>query len=135
MELVYPMFMMVLLTTVVGVLTPYKRIRAAYARELDHRYFRLMSNYEISEKIAKYGRNLDNLFEVPVLFYAAGICALSINYMNQTFLVFMWVFVITRIVHSAIHLTYNNPMHRFIPYMLSLLCVLVLWGNIVVFAS
>ncbi len=135
MELIYPMFMMVILTIIVGVLMPYKRIKGAYAGELDQRYFRLMSKYEISENIEKYGRNFDNLFEVPVLFYAAGMCALSINLMNQTLLGFMWAFVIIRIVHTVIHLTYNNPLHRFIPFILSLFCVLGLWINIIVLVN
>ena len=132
MELIYPMFMMVLLTTVVGVLTPYNRIRSAYAGELDPRYFKLMSSYNISEKIAVYGRNLGNLYEVPVLFYVAGICALSVNVISHTFVILMWAFVILRIVHTVIHLTYNKPMHRFVAYISSLFCVLAIWINILI---
>ena len=132
MELIYPMFMMVLLTMVVGVLTPYYRIRSAYAGELDPRYFRLMSNYEISENIATYGRNLGNLYEAPVLFYVVGICALSMNVMSQTFVILMWAFVILRIIHTVIHLTYNKPLHRFIAYILSLFCALSLWITLIV---
>lgn len=128
---IYPMFAMVLLTMIVGFLTAYKRMKSAYAGEVDHRYFRVMSGYEINENLAKYGRNFNNLFEVPTLFYVAGVSALTLNIMTQTFLIFMWIFVILRVIHSIIHLTYNNPLHRFIPFVLSFTCVVAMWFYIV----
>ena len=116
MELIYPMFSMVVLTAVVGVMTAYNRIRSAYAGEIDPKYFRLMSKYEITDKVAKLGRNFDNLFEVPVLFYAAGVSALALNLSGEMLVVLAWTFVVLRLVHTVIHLTYNHPLHRFVPF-------------------
>lgn len=132
MELIYPMFTMVILTAVVGFMTVYTRIRSASKGEVDPRYFKLMSKYEVPDKVAKFGRNLDNLFEVPVLFYAAGVSALALNLNSQFFLLLAWLFVGLRIIHTAIHLTYNYPLHRFIPFFLSFLCVIGMWINLVI---
>lgn len=134
MELIYPLFAMVVLTAVVGLMTAFVRIRSAYSGEVDPRYFRLMSNYQITDRVAKFGRNLDNLFEVPTLFYAAVITALVIGLQSTVFLNTAWLFVALRVIHSSIHLTYNHPLHRFVPFFLSFLCVLVMWVQIVLFA-
>ncbi|MDC3332629.1 MAPEG family protein [bacterium] len=135
MEVIYPMFSMVIVTALVGLMTAYSRIKSAYAGEVDPRYFRLMSKYEVTDTVAKLGRNFDNLFEVPVLFYVAGVTALTLRLDSQIFLVLAWLFVILRIIHTAIHLTYNHPLHRFIPFLLSFLCAVGMWINIVVLVS
>lgn len=131
MHLIYPMFAMVLLTAVVGVLTAYNRIKGAYAGKVDARYFKLMSGYPVPDKIAQLGRNFNNLMEVPMLFYAAGATALALNIASTSLVVLAWAFVGLRIVHSVIHLTYNHPLHRFLPFIASFICVLFMWGYLV----
>lgn len=72
--------------------------------------------------------NFQNLFEVPVLFYV--LCALLLaTHSVSTFLVVgAWVFVILRGLHSLVHCTYNQVMHRFILYLLSTLVLFAMWG-------
>ncbi|MFL0797390.1 MAG: MAPEG family protein [Cellvibrionaceae bacterium] len=135
MELIYPMFAMVVISAVVGGITAYSRIRSAYAGEVDPRYFKLMSKYEVTDRVAKLGRNFDNLFEVPVLFYAAGVSAIALGVSSKILFLLAWAFVALRFVHTAIHLTYNNPLHRFIPFMLSFFCVIGMWINLVICVS
>lgn len=132
MDVIYAMFSMVILTAIVGVMTAYSRIKSAYAGEIDPRYFRLMSQYKVTDVVAKFGRNLDNLFEVPVLFYAAGVTALALSLNDQLFLLLAWLFVVLRIIHTIIHLTYNQPMHRFAPFILSFLCVVGMWIRLII---
>ncbi len=132
MELVYPMFVMIVLTSVVGLMTAYVRIKSAYSGESDPRYFKLMSNeYKVSDKAVKFGRNFNNLFEVPMLFYAACVSALALNIENQLLLILAWVFVVFRLVHTAIHLSYNHPFHRFFAFIASFFCALGMWVTIV----
>lgn len=130
MELIYPMFAMVLLTTVVGFSTAYVRITSAYSGQVDPRYFKLMSKYEVPDRVAKFGRNFDNLFEVPVLFYVACLVAMTLQLSNPVLLMLAWIFFILRITHTVIHLTYNNPLHRFFPFALSSICVVAMWIDI-----
>lgn len=131
MELVYPMFVMVLLTAVVGVFTAVIRIRGAYAGKVDPRYFKLMGKYDIPDDIAKFGRNFDNLFEVPVLFYVASVTALALNISHVYLTAFAWAFVAFRLIHSVIHLTYNHPIHRFFAFIMSFNCTIGMWLVIV----
>ncbi len=61
--------------------------------------------------------NFANLFELPVLFHALCIALYVTGRADTVYLALAWGFVVLRIVHSAIHLTYNKVMHRFIIYM------------------
>jgi len=79
----------------------------------------------------KLGRNFSNLFEVPVLFYAVGIINLTLGFNDKLMIRFAWAFVILRIIHSIIHVTYNNPMHRFLVFLLSSSIVLIMWIQLV----
>ncbi|GGD78826.1 MAPEG family protein [Lacimicrobium alkaliphilum] len=135
MDLLYPMFALVVLTVIVGLLTGYRRISSASAGELDPRYFKVMANYTVPDHIAKFGRNFDNLFEVPVLFYAAGASAMALNIVSEWLLIFAWLFVGFRIIHSLIHITYNNPVHRFVAFLLSFVAVVAMWINIILQAG
>lgn len=132
MELVFPMFSVVVLTFFVALATAIKRIKGANSGEIDPRYFSLMSNYEIPSSTAKLGKNLDNLFQVPTLFYAACCTSIALNTSGQVMIICSWLFVVFRVFHSVIHITYNNPLHRFMAFLLSFVSVMVLWASIVI---
>ena len=38
-----------------------------------------------------------------------------------------WVYVVLRIVHAAIHTTYNKVLHRFLVYLVSNIVLIVMW--------
>ena len=71
--------------------------------------------------------NLINLFEVPVLFYVLCILLYITNSLGQTTLYLLWAFVCFRYIHSFIHVTYNNVMHRFLAYFTSSICLWCAW--------
>lgn len=57
--------------------------------------------------------NFRNLFETPVLFYALVAVALATSHVPGWLAVCAWLYVASRVAHSAIHCTYNKVMHRF----------------------
>lgn len=71
--------------------------------------------------------NFRNLFELPVLFYFALVVAALTAQVTTPVLALAWAFVALRIVHSAIHCTYNKVMHRFRAYLLGAVVLLALW--------
>jgi hypothetical protein len=76
--------------------------------------------------------NFRNLFELPVLFYVAlGVAALTQQVTAAT-LGLAWLFVGLRVMHSAIHCTYNKVMHRFPVHFASTLVLWALWGVLAV---
>ena len=72
--------------------------------------------------------NFRNLFELPVLFYMALVVAALTGQVNGLIVGLAWGFVALRIVHSAIHCTYNKVMHRFAAYLAGGVVLWALWG-------
>jgi hypothetical protein len=73
-------------------------------------------------------RNYMNLLELPMLFYV--VCVL--NYVTSptvaaATLALAWSYVGLRALHSLIHLTYNNVMHRLAPFVASNVVLAALW--------
>ncbi len=72
--------------------------------------------------------NFRNLFELPVLFYAALFVAALAGQVTPITLALAWIFVALRIVHSAIHCSYNKVMHRFYAYVAGGMALFALWA-------
>jgi hypothetical protein len=124
--MLYPMFAVVILTFLVAINLFSLRYKAVKAREVRLSQFRLNTG-EIPDKIIQAANNYTNLFEVPMLFYVAGATAIALGIQTPIMVFVAWVFVLARIVHSAIHLTSNNVIYRLYAYALGNLCVLILW--------
>jgi hypothetical protein len=71
--------------------------------------------------------NFRNLFEVPVLFYAVVPLLVLAHAVTGAEVALAWAYVALRALHSAIHVTYNRVVHRFLAYAASTLCVFVMW--------
>lgn len=72
--------------------------------------------------------NYRNLFEMPVLFYLALVTAALTEQVTPLVLGLAWSYVGARVLHSAIHCTYNKVMHRFRAFLLSVFALLALWA-------
>ena len=72
--------------------------------------------------------NYRNLFEMPVLFYLALVVAALTGQVTTVVLVLAWSYVAARVLHSAIHCSYNKVMHRFRAFALSVFVLLMLWA-------
>ena len=78
----------------------------------------------LPEEISYPANNFKNLFELPVLFYGLCLYLYVTGTVTSVDVLAAWVFVLLRVVHSAIHCTVNIVMARFIAYALG---ALVLW--------
>lgn len=76
--------------------------------------------------------NFRNLFELPVLFYAALLFAQLQSVDSPPLWWLAWTFVVLRIAHSGIHCSYNRVMHRFVVYVLGGCTLWAMWGVLLV---
>jgi hypothetical protein len=67
--------------------------------------------------------NLKNLFEIPVLFYALTLYLFVTKQVDALYLDAAWVFVAFRVLHSAVHCTFNLVMLRFYLYLIATIAV------------
>lgn len=128
--MLYPMFAMVLLTLGVGVITLKTRFKSVKNKEISPRYYLTMKAEDgevVPEFVHKTTRLLNNMFEMPVLFYVAGTLAIVMEAESIAAVITAWVFVASRIVHAWIYLTYNNLMHRMRIFWVGIVAVVVLW--------
>ena len=126
------MFTMVLLTFIIACLAVKVRFSSVKTGDVSPKYFRLMDGQDVPDLITKTTRNFNNQFEIPTLFYV--VCTLYICFGIESLiaLVFAWLFILLRVAHSYIHLTYNHILHRMLTFWASFMCVMVLWINLLI---
>jgi hypothetical protein len=73
-----------------------------------------------------------NQLEMPMLFFVVAILAILTGSADYPMTALAWVYVILRIVHAAIHTTYNKIPHRFLVYILSNLVLLAMWVKLAI---
>lgn len=125
--MIYAMFAMILLTFTVAVYMFKLRVTAVQSGAVKLSVFRLNESENVPVKMLQAARNYSNLFEMPVFFYAAGTLVVSLHLENISIVLLAWLFVLTRIIHSWIHLTSNNVIRRMQAFMVGNVCVLLIW--------
>ena len=115
------------LTTFVVVRLGYTRWAAVKEREVDIRFFKSYQSYPEPEPLRILSRHLINLFETPLIFYVTTILVYVTSQTSPLLLVLAWFYVLTRVVHSTIHLTSNVVLWRFRVFGLSLAVLTSMW--------
>jgi hypothetical protein len=73
--------------------------------------------------------NFKNLFELPVLFYGLAGYLFVTQSVDQVYLTAAWVFVLFRVLHSAVHCTVNIVVLRFGLYLMASLALWFMLGR------
>ena len=122
-----PVFLLAFWTFAVLNCVGYARIRASFKGLVSASDFRLGESPNVPENVRLPNRNYMNLLELPQLFYVGCLLIYIANITNPSLLVLAWLYVVFRIAHSIVHLTYNNPVHRLYVFAASNTTLLVLW--------
>lgn len=119
-EILTPMIAMMLLTFAVWLYMFWLRISSMQSMKINAEKLKHRKGKEIlGDDINAPSENLQNLFELPVLFYAVCITLFVTQKVDPLYLNLAYAFVVFRVFHSLIHCSYNQVMHRFGVYMLS----------------
>jgi hypothetical protein len=110
--ILFPVLALAFWTIVVLTLIPLVRVRAARRRQVTVGDFRYGESANVPGHVSLPNRNYMNLLELPVLFYVVCIVAFVASAVTPLSVGLAWAFVALRLVHSAIHLSYNNVLHR-----------------------
>jgi hypothetical protein len=121
-----PLFVEVALTFVLMFWSGYHRIGAIQRKEIHIRDIALRQpNWP--PRATQITNSFENQFQLPVLFYVLVILAIFTGKASLVFIVLAWLFVASRIVHAAIHVTHNNVPRRFWAYTVGAVILLVMW--------
>ena len=126
-----PMIAMVMLTFAVWLYMYFTRIGEMTRKNIDPQ--EINTHIKGLEKLidsAGPASNLRNLFEMPVLFYLAIVITLVLLIQDIWLIALSWAYVLLRVVHSFIHCTYNNVLHRFTAYVSSCVILFLMWAQL-----
>ena len=107
-----PVFVLILWTFTIFLLMAYGRVRftknpqdAAHTKDL---------RGSLPDWVERTSDNYNHLFEQPVAFYVITMCIALINNFDPFMIQLAWAFVILRIIHSLVQLTFNLVLLRFV---------------------
>jgi hypothetical protein len=129
--IIIPVFAQVLLTLAVMFVMGARRRKALVSRTTRLKDIALGQDAWPEDAI-KAANNYKNLFEMPVLFFAACAFALITRTVDVWMLALAAAYVAARVLHSIIHLGANPVMPRAYAFFSSALILLAMW--IVIFA-
>src|SRR5436190_15379111 len=112
-----PFVGMFLLTLVVWLNMFYQRIKAIRASGSEPRSRADLDKFP--PLAVNSSANFQNLFEVPVIFYACVLALLATQRVDGIHVACAFGFFALRVLHSAIHCPYNHTLHRFGVYIVS----------------
>lgn len=130
--ILYPLFCMVLLTAIALFRLGYLRYVAVAHRQVDPSFYKTYQGSAEPDRVAATSRHVINLFETPVLFYAAVLLALQTGRSGALLVGLAWSYVAFRAAHSWIHLTFNAVIWRFRVFIMSWLALLSMWAVLAV---
>lgn len=129
--LVYPMAAMVLLTVIVLVRMVRGRVTAVKSGAVDARFYKTYQGQDEPRAAAQNTRHFINLFETPVLFYAACVVAMVTGQGTGIIVWLAWAYVACRVVHAIVHLGSNRIPPRMAIYGASWVVLVAMWGVLV----
>ena len=114
MEILYPMFGMIVLSGIILVIFASTRVPGIYKMWGNLQFAKYSADLhpKLPEKARYLTDNYNHIFEQPTLFYAITIYIFLIGNTDTTNIFLAWFYVVTRIIHSAIQITVNNVSWR-----------------------
>ena len=128
--ILYPMLVLVFWTMLVLLMIPRRRFSAARQRVVSARDFAFGESDSVPGEVRLPNRNYMNLLELPVLFYVGCLTLFALGRVDSWGVGLAWGFVVGRILHSFVHLTYNDVIHRMRIFALSVFVLVAFWVRI-----
>ena len=126
--LLLPLLAQVALTFIVMLIMYRKRVAEMKLKRIHPQRIRTRSKSKaLLTDSASAADNFSNLFELPILFYTAILLTLILMVQDSILVILAWAFVISRYLHSFVHVNYNRVMHRFSVFVFSSFVLLAYW--------
>lgn len=126
-----PVFVQILLTSVVMVLMGKRRIRAAKNKEITVAAFKTMNLTGANEQVIATSRNFDNQFQMPMLYLFSVLFTLQLGLADIAYVALGAAYVLLRVLHTAVHIGSNTVRLRFNVFLLSCAVLWVIWLRLV----
>ena len=126
-SILWPMITLVLLTAVIWVLMYIRRLTEVRRKRINPQDLATVGQAAIQLENVTAAENFRNLLEVPVLFYVLCLTLLLTGSVTNSLVTMAWIYVILRVVHSLVHVTTNHVITRWLVYVISTICLFIMW--------
>ncbi|TGM12012.1 hypothetical protein EHQ81_01665 [Leptospira selangorensis] len=124
-----PIGALALLTFFVLLQIPIRRLYAGIIGKVIADDFKFGESKNVPQWVSIANRNYMNLLEIPLLFYLICLIQYLTGSSDPLNFQLAWIYVGLRAIHSLVHLTYNNVIHRLIIFATSNLILFGIWVN------
>ena len=125
--ILFPVFVQVLLTYVVLGLMIQARAKSRAEYGQTPQDMAVAPDQDWNLPALKVSNNYENLFELPVLFYAVTAFALITRQVDVWMLGLAWAFVVARIAHSVLHIGRNIVLWRGTAFAFGAAILMLMW--------
>lgn len=88
------------------------------------------SNSTTPDYVHKVVNNLNNQFQLPLVFIAACVLAISTGHSSDNLVNNAWGFVISRFVHTLVHVTINHVLVRSLAFGVGVYFLVCMWWEL-----
>jgi hypothetical protein len=131
LALLYPVLAMMLWTFVLLFWTLQRRTGALRSRRVRMADIALSTD-AWPDDVRKVSNNMHNQFETPILFYVLCGAATYIGATGLVMALLAWAYVVTRVIHTSVHVTSNDVQRRFMVFAVGIAVLVAMWALIVV---
>jgi hypothetical protein len=78
-------------------------------------------------RLKQLSNNFDNQFQTPMLWYACTAMVLILGVVDLAFVGLSWLYLILRVIHSAIHIGSNSVPTRMRVFLVSFFALVAMW--------
>jgi len=128
--ILYPLFVMVVLSIAVGLRMLQLRFRAVAQDGLVPAYFQLNRGGKPPDYMLQAEQHFTNLYETPVLFYTVVILIYVLNMTSLATLLLAWAYVASRLLHAYVHMGQNRLVNRRRVFLSSIVLLTLLWSDV-----
>ncbi|HAZ80964.1 MAG TPA: hypothetical protein DCX08_13630 [Porticoccaceae bacterium] len=119
-----PAYFLMLVTFMVMFIHMFATIKIGRPDQVWAKGIPLMPYATAPDNIKIIKNSIQNLFEMPVLYYVMTIFCFIQGLQDQTLIMLSWGYLLLRIIHTGIHLFSQNTMARGLSFVLSNLVLL-----------
>lgn len=131
LKLIYPALAMIFWIFVVCVIMAVRRKEAFTSGAVKHADVAISSErYPIPARLA--AANFSNQFETPVLFFVLLLLAMHVGATGYVMAALAWLYVVSRVVHTLIHIGPNKLPVRGAVFSIGFLALFCMWIGVLI---
>ena len=127
--ILFPMVALAWWTLVIFLVVLYRRLNPSLNKGVQLSEYRAGEPGNLPPYVSLPNRNITNLFEMPGLYYLTCIVLYVTGSVNSLVVGLAWAYAGIRILHSLVHVTYNNVIHRSAVFGVSAVVLVILMGE------